>query len=1089
MLPLSLGNIRRLPYPLAPLVCSVFLSFSVQGAPTTIAHNETELSGPLLRLENPQNNVIVTLENALTVTSAPTQGTPIEVLYNGFSFPETSALRYISFRNAAASTEESAPTLTLNDQRSLAGNRSYVIHSYLGSATMTFFGDVNLTAQHTLTGSYPMVQLFGVRAVGDRINFKRNVSLTNSSFSVGEAQTGSDTTSLISLFQATTNGVNTYSNTGMVFGTENGGFETHIENIQGELQADNARMIVFNTDNEINNYNATTVRNVSFTNTGEQSVLYGVFTQEGQITNFAPITLSHLTLNNRQTTSSYNYAAGFYAGLSSTEYGVVGTITNKANVSIDTLTLDASSSTSSGDAGLFGMRSVGGQILNEGDVSITQLTQVGSTSQTSAGVQSDDPESWVRFTRNLTVRGVHTSETAAEATAAGIRAYNDGHVSVTGTTILTDIVAPTGNAYGVQAYPGVVNLDGPVHIKSLSGRSSYSLAAINDADDDETAAQITLAAAAHEIEGDIVSRRANDRTDTNPDPDVDNSVHYTEGKSEISANFVGETAYLKGWTHLGASTTQAVADPSTLQLSFSDGARWEMVSSNPQTLGETPTARLTSLTLTHAHVYVGTTKEDFNNPDTLFASSASALGSTQAPATLDVDTLSGTGDFYLRARLADGTDASDRVRVRNSARGTFTLHVKSSGNETAPEEQSGYLVEVADLNTEASFALAEQKPVELGLYQYTLATRDGTTRQWYLRRATAESASRLRPLPRPRPTPTPSEETETPEPPVTPNVPSEPEAPAVAEKPIYSTSALALFSLGDLSAHALLNQETLNHVRYRHGNLRSRAKEGLWVDLAHHHLKFDTLESTRTKLRFNTMTLGYDTSVGQSPWLVGAIFSTAKGDRSARHVSPSIRSDMNHWSGSIYATYLRDNGAYINLIGTLSRLSQDVSTQMIDGEPVSGKIKSRGAGVSIELGHKFELSRLFFVEPSLQLSYGRYHAHNTTLSNGMTLDATSFRSLSGRAGLTAGTAVWSEGVRLGEVWLSAGVIREFKGDSAMRINSVAFEDSLLGTRYYYGLGADLAFTPNLKLYAAAEHQQGKLMQDSLGLKAGIKWQF
>lgn len=148
-----------------------------------------------------------------------------------------------------------------------------------------------------------------------------------------------------------------------------------------------------------------------------------------------------------------------------------------------------------------------------------------------------------------------------------------------------------------------------------------------------------------------------------------------------------------------------------------------------------------------------------------------------------------------------------------------------------------------------------------------------------------------------------------------------------------------------------------------------------------------------------------------------------------------------------------------------------------------------GSGVSVELGHKFDLSRLFLVEPSLQLSYGHYRAHNTVLSNGMTLTQTSFNSLTGRAGFTAGAKVWREGDLLGEVWLNAGVMREFKGESTLHVNGVAFEETLLGTRYYYGMGADLAFTPNVKLYAVAEHQQGKLMQDSLGLKAGIKWQF
>lgn len=1097
---LSTKGTLRIPYPLTPLFFSVFLSFSAHSAPQIIAHTETELTGQLLQVTNPQENIIVTLERPLTVTSSPDQGTPIEVLYNGYSFPASAPSRYVSFRNASASTQESAPALTLNDIRSgIESNRSYVIYSYLGNNTLTFFGDVSIVARHALTGSYPMVQLFGVRAVGDRINFRQNVSLTDSSFSVSTPQTANDTTSLISVFQATTNGVSSFPETGIVFGAENGNFATRIEHVTGQLHAANARMIVLNTDKLIRNYNTTTINDITFTNTGEQSVLYGVFTQEGTITNYAPVRLSNLRLNNQNTEASFNYSAGMFTGISSTEDGVVGVITNKSTVSIDHLTIDSGSSPASGDAGLFGMRAVGGQIVNEANVSISQLTQIGSTTQTSVGVQSDDPDSRVSFAANLTINGIHTSDTAHSGTAAGIRAYNDGQVTVQGQTSITDITAPKGNAYGVQSYPGVVTLNNQVIIKSLSGLTRYSLIAINDSDDNETASRITLAAAAHEIEGDIVSRRANDLSDTNPDPEIDNSVVYTEGHSEVTASFVGDTAYLKGWTHLGASTTEAVADTSTLDLTFSDGARWEMVSSNPDTLGTTPTARLSTLTLNNGHVYVGTTQEDFNNPSTLFADSASVLGSTTAPATLDVNTLSGSGDFYLRARLADNTDASDRVHVRGDATGSFTLHVKSSGNAAAPTEQTGYLVEVGNPQTSATFTLANDQPVELGLYQYTLATRDSTTRQWYLQRLTREDASERRPGPSTDPTdptePTPEETPVTPETPETsettptPNVPSTPDTSTASSQPVYSTSALALFSLGDLSAHALLNQESLNHVRYRHGSIRSRTQEGLWVDMAHHHVKSNTLEDTRTKLRFNTMTLGYDTQVGQSPWLVGAIFSTAKGDRSARHVQPTIRGDFNHWSGSLYATYLRDNGAYINLMGTVSRLSQDVDTQMIDGEPVSGKIKSRGSGVSVELGHKFDLSRLFFVEPSLQLSYGHYRAHNTVLSNGMTLTQTSFNSLTGRAGFTAGAKVWREGDLLGEVWLNAGVMREFKGESTLHVNGVAFEDTLLGTRYYYGMGADLAFTPNVKLYAVAEHQQGKLMQDSLGLKAGIKWQF
>ena len=560
------------------------------------------------------------LTQPLTVTNTDV-GSTIETIFNGQSFPATPRRpSYTTIRSSDPANRSLNP-LTIIDQRTIADSRSSVIRSWLGNHTLSFFGDVAIKAEHRIDQPHELVQLFAVRTIGDTINFKKNLTIENSSFTGVASTNTSYTPSLVSLFQAMNNGNNRYTQTGIVFGASDDHQRLTLTNIQASLDAPQARMTIFNTqagnDVRILNYNQTTIKDIDFTSTGEYNSLHVALAESGLIRNEARLDIEDLRLTSTHSEASFNY-------LSAMQTTSRGTLVNVAPVSIKNLTLhtdfDPTHSSHADntpqfptDSQIFGMRAVnntldsGVNLTNEASVSIAHLRIEGISDQTIVGAQAEDGSA-MTFS-NLSVNDLRTSANALSALVSGVRVVNDGDIEVMGTAQIKDLQAPTGTVAAIETAPGRIHFTNQVLIHRLSGESVYSVSAINDSDDNEIASEITLARAAHQIEGDMVSRRALD-SDT---------ITYTEGKATLRAEFDGSTSYFKGWTHLGHPEEAQSTDPSTLDLSFTNGARWEMVSSNPTTLGVTPSARLTSLTLSGASVYLGTTQADFANANTLFA--------------------------------------------------------------------------------------------------------------------------------------------------------------------------------------------------------------------------------------------------------------------------------------------------------------------------------------------------------------------------------------------------------------------------------------------------------------------------------------
>ncbi|WP_302432380.1 autotransporter domain-containing protein [uncultured Sutterella sp.] len=83
-------------------------------------------------------------------------------------------------------------------------------------------------------------------------------------------------------------------------------------------------------------------------------------------------------------------------------------------------------------------------------------------------------------------------------------------------------------------------------------------------------------------------------------------------------------------------------------------------------------------------------------------------------------------------------------------------------------------------------------------------------------------------------------------------------------------------------------------------------------------------------------------------------------------------------------------------------------------------------GVSAEIGYRWDVSKIFYLTPQAELSYGYVRGEDFTGSNGIRVDQDNFETLVGRVGFQAG-ANFAEGA--GTVYLTASLNHDFRGEA------------------------------------------------------------
>ena len=715
-----------------------------------------------------------------------------------------------------------------------------------------------------------------------------------------------------------------------------------------------------------------------------------------------------------------------------------------------------------------GIRTYGSTINLNGDVTLTNMdftsdtagelyaagiyaTSTGTTLSSVIGLGKANGSSTTH------IDGISVSGGDTVALAYGINTEGENsHITANGTTIIENLSA-SGNpsayteASGIAAFGGTMTFDGATVIRNITATGDTGLSAgvqvypgtvvfnnalsIRDITADRFNAYSLYAV---NDGGDAVIRAADAR-------EIEGDIFAQDG-GRISAAFTQNAAYLSAFTDQD--------DASDISLSFSSVTAWNVVPSNTVLADANGryVSRLTNLTLDNADVYVGTTGQTFGN-GTGFAATQTRLSDTDKPVELQTANLSGNGTFHLRTDL--GQDISDSVRVTDTLSGTYALQVAASGNEPLVEKQTAsYLARAeAAVGADASaFSLAGGK-VDLGVYNYVLESSDRNGGlEWYLVRGTDAGGM-----------------------------------------PDYSPTADAVLAMAGTGAQNALYQNNLSDLRKRLGEVRDGVRDGLWASFTGWKDSLSGYAGSRFRQEAYSLSLGLDHAVNER-WLVGANFRATLADqRTHGHNDRQASGDADSQGINLYATWTHENGAYADFVATIDRYGQEISTTMLDGQPVKGKYHNWGYGLSVEAGRKFDklgADKTWFIEPQAQLSWYHVNGDSFSMDNGMRVKQDDSNNLTGRLGIVAGRDIALEGSRMGQYYLKAGINHEFMGDQKITLNGVVFdEDGIMGTRFYYGAGMDWELDRETRLYGQIEREEGGRYTKEIEIRVGLKHTF
>ena len=285
-------------------------------------------------------------------------------------------------------------------------------------------------------------------------------------------------------------------------------------------------------------------------------------------------------------------------------------------------------------------------------------------------------------------------------------------------------------------------------------------------------------------------------------------------------------------------------------------------------------------------------------------------------------------------------------------------------------------------------------------------------------------------------------------------------------------------SLSDGQSIATMQwRHEMNDLTKRMGELRdSPAGIGAWARLYGSEQEYGKKNVT---LRSTSVQVGADYQIGE--WTVGGAFSYTNG--SVDYAQGS--GDADTYGFAAYGSWFAQNGMFLDLIAKYSRLSNDF--EIAD---MKGSIDNNAYSFSAECGWRFDLAKTVFVEPQVELTYGRILGDNATASNQVRIEQEDFDSLLGRVGLRAGFKCPND---RGTVYVRVSGVHDFKGESDVRYSSskasTTVHDDIGGSWVEYALGANVNITPSTYTYVDLERTSGSDVKENWRWNIGLRTVF
>lgn len=272
-----------------------------------------------------------------------------------------------------------------------------------------------------------------------------------------------------------------------------------------------------------------------------------------------------------------------------------------------------------------------------------------------------------------------------------------------------------------------------------------------------------------------------------------------------------------------------------------------------------------------------------------------------------------------------------------------------------------------------------------------------------------------------------------------------------------------------------INRILMNDVRKRLGDIRSApGTHGAWVRYDGGKLK----GSNRLKNNFTTVQVGIDTMPSDHAPRFGLAFAYTKTDADMKRGD----ADMDSYSLALYGTKTFGNGVFVDVIGRVARSDADYT---VDGN-LKGSADNTALSLSGEIGWRYDVTPMFFVEPQAELTYTYTDADTLKLGGAASYSFDTVDSLLGRAGFAAGVTCpngW------GNVYVHASAVHEFSGDATIRSGANSYKVNGEDTWVEYGLGADINIGKNAYVYGGVERTSGAVLDEEWRAHVGFRYAF
>ncbi|MDR3632011.1 MAG: autotransporter outer membrane beta-barrel domain-containing protein, partial [Desulfocapsaceae bacterium] len=415
--------------------------------------------------------------------------------------------------------------------------------------------------------------------------------------------------------------------------------------------------------------------------------------------------------------------------------------------------------------------------------------------------------------------------------------------------------------------------------------------------------------------------------------------------------------------------------------------------------------------------------------------------------TLNINgSLNGNGNITMNTNL--GAQQGDRIVAHETA-GQHSVTIRNQGGDPSGPGQSLKLIEVSTPGLSNGTFVLPSGQVDVGAYRYGLLRGEqlagGDAGDWYL-------ANTL-------------------------------------EKSNLTNGVLAAANTAKYATFA-----SLNNLHKRLGELRldqsGDAGNDLWMRAYEKRYTLHLDGSVDQKV--DGFEAGYDHQFrfDGGRFYAGAL---AGGGQSRIDSNRDGSGSIDNNQIGAYATWILDNGFYVDLIGRHFWFRHDYNLQPQGSTlPETGSADNTAWSLDVETGKRFDCKDGWYLEPQAELNWLRNSRAGFTSSLGNRITLDSSQTVNGRLGLAGGKVLTSDTGRLTQVYGRLDWSKDLSSDGRVAINGNSFDAVKDDGAWTAAIGVQTAGgeQDRLQFYTEVEAGLGSpAVKQNWGVNVGLRWSF